>query len=103
LDEFGFPNNNGGIEEMIFMTNSPLMTIEQAAPFAGCTPTYLRRLVKDGSVASVPRYPSGYFVTMEIAESVRETLSSRATCNRDKPKTRRKPAQKRTNSTRGRG
>ena len=77
---------------MIIMTNSPLMTVEQAAHFAGCTPTYLRRLVKDGSVVSVPRYPSGYLMTKEVAESVRETLSSRATCNRDKPKTRRKPS-----------
>ena len=88
---------------MIIMTNSPLMTVEQAAQFAGCTPTYLRRLVKDGSVASVPRFPTGYLMTKEVAESVRETLSSRATCNRDAPKTRRKPAQKRSNSTRGRG
>jgi hypothetical protein len=93
LDKFGNPNEDWSMETMV-VTDSPLMTLEQAAPVAGCTPTYLRRLANTGRIETVRMAGGRPLVTERTAKEVRRTLTSRAVCNRQKPKAKpkRKPA-----------
>ena len=92
MDEFGFPNDTWDME--MILTDSPLMTAERAATFAGCSSNYLRRKIKEGRVEAVKTLGGGWVLTQRTAIEFRKTLSSRAACNRDKPKTRRKPSPK---------
>jgi hypothetical protein len=75
--------------EMI-LTDSPLMTAERAATVAGCSANYLRRKIKEGRVEAIKTIGGGWVLTQKTALEFRKTLSSRAGCNRDKPKAGRK-------------
>lgn len=74
----------------MILTDSPLMTAERAATVAGCSSNYLRRKIKEGRVEAIKTIGGGWVLTKRTAEEFRKTLSSRAACNRDRPKSRRK-------------
>lgn len=76
--------------DSMILTDSPLMTAERAAAFAGCSSNYFRRQIKAGRVEAIKTLGGPWVVTQRTAEEFRKTLSSRAACNRDKPKAGRK-------------
>ena len=76
--------------DTMILTDSPLMTAERAATVAGCSANYLRRQIKAGRVEAIKTIGGGWVLTQRTAMEFRKTLSSRAACNREKPKAARK-------------
>ena len=75
------------------------ITIAEAVKLAGCTEGYIRRLLRDGDrrLRSWRAGERAWLVSRADVLALRETLSGRATVNRDKrpaspkPKKKRKP------------
>ncbi len=67
-----------------------VVTAEQAALEAGCTSTWIRRLLKRGALPGRQLRGGTWLVEMKDVKALRETLTSRAVSKRERPKTRRK-------------
>ena len=75
---------------MAILTNIDLLTAEQAAIEAGCTATWIRRLLRRGDLPGCQIRGGTWLVEMKDIVALRGTLTTRAVSKRDKPQKARK-------------
>jgi hypothetical protein len=63
--------------------DSPIHTAEAGAKIAGCSPTYLRKLLSRGEIPGYLASGTTWLTTESVLRQLRTRLTARALCNRD--------------------